>query len=134
MKLSTKTRYGLRILIQLAESQKNKTFIKGREIAEEQDISLKYLEQIMHILKSVDFVKTYKGHKGGYALALPAHKITLLKILELFEGNLSFVHCVEDHTLCKRSAKCPAIKVWQKLSSAIKKETDGITLKSLIAC
>jgi Rrf2 family protein len=131
MKLSTKTRYGLRVLIQLAESQKKNTFTKGRVIAEEQEISLKYLEQIMHILKSVNFVKTYKGHKGGYALALPATEIKLLDILELFEGSLNFVHCVEAHANCKRSSTCPAIKVWEKLSAAVKKETSGVTLQAL---
>ena len=131
MKLSTKTRYGLRILIQLAETQQNNTYIKGKDISQMQDISIKYMEQIMTVLKSAKLLKTYKGHNGGYALSIPSEKITLLNILELLEGKLDFVHCVDSPEACKRASFCPAIKVWQNISKAVRQETETVTLKSL---
>ena len=132
MKISTKIRYGLRILIQLAKTQEEGKYLKGREIAEKQDITIKYLEQITHILKKAKLIKTHKGHKGGYALALPAENITIFDVMNTFESQSSLVHCIKDYKNCERFVDCPATKVWQELNDAIKNKTNSITLKSLI--
>ncbi len=135
MKLTTKSRYSLRILIQLAEYTYNKpTALRGKDISAAQDISEAYLEQIMIPLKTAGLVKTIRGCNGGYRLSKAPQEVTVLDILELFEGEIKFADCFENDNSqqCKRLLRCPTSKVWQHLSDTLRNEAKGITLASII--
>ena len=135
MRLSTKTRYGLRILLQIAldcEGRRNSS-VKGKTIAEKQDISEAYLEQIMIPLKSEGFVRTVRGCHGGYALNRTPEQVSILNLIELFEGRVQLVKCLgnEDGD-CPRIDICPTSSVWTKLSEDIRKLAGKITLQSIV--
>ena len=133
MKLSTKTRYGLRILIQIALSCDQRKAVKGKFIAAKQDISEAYLEQIMIPLKNADIIRTLRGCNGGYALKRQPEEITVLDIIELFEGKVNLVKCVEDEKECYRCSYCLANRVWGKLANSLRKEASAISLEQLIS-
>ncbi len=133
MKLSTKTRYGLRILLQIAVDQTTQETVKGKDIAAKQDISEPYLEQIMIPLKSSGIIKTTRGCRGGYKIAIPLKEISVCRIIELFEGEITLVKCSDKDGSCKRLYKCQTTNVWAKLASVIKEETKKVTIASLLA-
>ena len=132
MKISTKGRYGLRAMIDLAihysEGQ-----ITLSSIAERQEISESYLEQLLNSLKKAGLVNSTRGHQGGYILAKDPEEITLFSIVEELEGTLSPVHCVDtDQTLeCKRKNICASKSVWEKVRNSICNALDNITLREL---
>ena len=106
MKISTKGRYALRMMLDLAEHQ-NDGFVALKDIAERQNISKKYLEQIVPILNKADVLRTTRGFQGGYRLAKSPDKYTVGEILRLTEGSLAPVACLEhDPIECSRSASC----------------------------
>ena len=131
MRLSTKSRYSLRILLQLASEGDNKTPVKGRLIAKQQEISEPYLEQIMIPLKAAELVKTVRGCHGGYTLGKSPEDITTLDIIELFEGRIEFDSGDSNN---KRSFldECPTTKVWADLSEMLRVEAKKITLASIL--
>lgn len=132
MKISTKGRYALRMLIDLAQHQ-NCGYISLKDIAERQNISKKYLEQIIPIFHKTDVLRTNRGSQGGYMLARTPDKYTVGEILRLTEGSLSPVECVDyDPIECPRSAYCPTLPVWQGLSRVINEYLDGITLQDIL--
>ena len=132
MKISTKGRYALRMLVDLAE-HKNCGFIALKDIAERQDISKKYLEQIIPILNRSDILKTTRGSQGGYMLSKSPDKYTVGEILRLTEGNLAPVDCLnQDPIECERSGDCPTLPVWQGLNRVINEYLDGITLQDIL--
>lgn len=132
MKISTKGRYALRMLIDLAEHQAD-GYIALKDIAERQAISKKYLEQIVPVLHRSDILKTNRGYQGGYMLAKTPDKYTVGMILRLTEGSLTPVPCVEqDPGECPRSAFCPTLPVWQGLYQVINEYLDGITLQDIL--
>lgn len=131
MKLSTKSRYGLRILVQIAAESETRTAVKGKAIAGGQNISEAYLEQIMIPLKNAGLVKTVRGCNGGYALNRKPENITVLDVVELFEGKVQFVKCVGEEGACERSGTCTVSAVWKHLSEVIRKEASQITLAEL---
>ncbi|HJO95393.1 MAG TPA: Rrf2 family transcriptional regulator [Victivallales bacterium] len=131
MKLTTKTRYSLRILVQLALNE-NKQALKGKEIASKQKISEPYLEQIMIPLKTSSFVKTIRGCNGGYTLNKSPETITVLDILELFEGKIEFSDCLNEKYKCSIFSTCPTSPIWRKLSNALADEARKITLQNII--
>ena len=132
MKISTKGRYALRMLIDLAE-HKGDGFIALKDIAERQSISKKYLEQIVPILSRSGILRTNRGSQGGYALAKEPEHVTVGEILRLTEGSLSPVVCLDgDPARCPRSADCPTLPVWQGLNRVINEYLDGITLRSIL--
>lgn len=132
LKISTKGRYALRMLIDLAEHQMN-GYVALRDIAERQGISKKYLEQIVSIFNGTDILKTNRGSQGGYRLAKSPDKCTVGEILRLTEGSLSPVACLDQNPIsCERSADCPTLPVWQGLYKVIAEYLDGITLQSII--
>ncbi len=132
MRLSTKSRYSLRILIQLASVGENKAPVKGRLIAKQQEISEPYLEQIMIPLKAAELVKTVRGCHGGYVLGKSPEDITTLDIIELFEGRIEFDS--GDAANKKKSFldECPTTKVWADLSEMLRVEAKKITLASIL--
>lgn len=132
MKISTKGRYALRMLLYLAEHGSDR-FISLKEIAEQQDISKKYLEQIVTILNKTDILQTTRGFQGGYKLAQSPSKYTVGNILRLTEGSLSPVACLDRNPiLCKRNAECATLPLWQGLSKVINDYLDSITLQDIL--
>lgn len=132
MKISTKGRYALRMLVDLAE-HRDAGFVSLKEIAERQDISRKYLEQIIQLFNKTDVLRVGRGAQGGYMLAKPPAQYTVGDILRITEGSLSPVDCVDrDPIDCPRSGICPTITVWRGLSKLVNEYLDGITLQDLV--
>lgn len=132
MKISTKGRYAIRMLLDLAQHNGD-DFVALKDIAERQNISKKYLEQIVPILNRSDILTTNRGYKGGYKLAKPASQYRIGDILRLTEGSLAPIACLDlDPVGCKHSANCPTLPVWKGLYKAITDYLDGITLQDII--
>ena len=132
MKISTKGRYALRMLLDLAEHQSD-GFIALKEIAERQNISKKYLEQIVPILNKTNILHTNRGFQGGYRLAQHPSKYTVGTILRLTEGSLTPVACLDsDPIQCERSAECLTLPVWKGLNKVINDYLDSITLQDML--
>ncbi len=131
MKLSTKSRYAARALIELALKY-GEGPVKLKDVSENQDISLKYLEQVMFPLRVSGYVKTLKGSQGGYVLARPPEKISLLEIVECVEGSVAPVDCVDNADLCERADKCVTRDAWTGLKNAISSELGKISLAELV--
>ena len=132
MKISTKGRYALRMLVDLAEHQGD-GFVALRDVATRQDISKKYLEQIVALLGQANILRTTRGFLGGYRLARTPDKYTVGEILRLTEGNLAPVACLEnDLNPCERRSGCPTLPVWQGLYKVINEYLDGITLQDIL--
>ena len=132
MKLSTRTRYGLRILEQLAEHVAAKTAVKGRDIVGEQGITEPYMEQIMIALRQDGMVKTERGRHGGYRLNKKPEEITLLNVIELFEGPLNLVECTGDPAKCERFRICKTVVAWKMLATSVRRQAAAITLANLL--
>ncbi|MDD2493700.1 MAG: Rrf2 family transcriptional regulator [Tissierellia bacterium] len=131
MKISTKGRYALRLMLDLAINNTGE-YIKIKNISERQEISEKYLEQIVNILNKAGFLKSVRGAQGGYKLARPPKEYTVGMIIRLTEGSLSPVACLEDDSECNRINDCVTIEVWKQLDTAIKNVVDNITLEDLV--
>lgn len=132
MKISTKGRYALRLMLDLAMNDKEEP-VRVREIAGRQEISDKYLEQIISVLAKAGYVKSIRGPQGGYRLVRAPGSYTVGSILRLTEGNLSPVACLEDEVnLCSRQEDCMTLPLWEKLDEAIKSVVDHVTLQDLI--
>ena len=132
MKISTKGRYALRMLIDLAEHGSGR-FVSLKEISDRQNISKKYLEQIIQIFNKTDVLRANRGAQGGYMLARSPEKYTVGEILRLTEGSLSPVDCVDqDPVMCEKSINCPTLPVWRGLAKVVNEYLDGITLQYLV--
>jgi len=131
MKLTTKTRYGARLLLDLAQRQ-GQGAIQMSEISLRQNISIKYLEQIIRPLKKANLVKSIRGPKGGHMLAKKPEKITLGDITRLFEGQSDLVDCIGNPKKCLQSDDCLVRQGWQKAAKALYGELDSITIASLL--
>ena len=132
MKISTKGRYALRMLIELA-LRKEEGFIPLKEIAKKQDISKKYLEQIVPIMNNSGLLLTNRGYQGGYKLAKDPSQITVGMLLRATEGSMAPVSCLENQQeLCDRSDICMALTIWRGLEEVINEYLDGITLQNIL--
>ena len=132
MKISTKTRYGTRLMLDLARRYRE-GFVQLRDIAQHQQISLKYLEQIVIPLKRAQYIKAIRGAKGGYRLAKPPHQITMGEIVGLLEDGRELIECVADPTVCDRSEDCLTRTLWKETTDVMFEKLDGITLTDLLA-
>jgi Rrf2 family iron-sulfur cluster assembly transcriptional regulator len=130
MKLSTKSRYGTRMLVDMAQRY-NQGPIQLGEIAKRQDISVKYLEQIIIPLKKAHYVESVRGPKGGHVLAKPPEKITIAEIVALLEDGSSLVECGENAEICPRAESCPTRLIWKEASDAMFDRLKSITLADL---
>jgi Rrf2 family protein len=132
MKISTKGRYALRMLLDLAE-HRNQGFIALKDIAERQNISKKYLEQIVTILNRADILRTNRGHQGGYMLAQSPEKYSVGQILRITEGSLCPISCLDDSpNRCNRSSFCKTLPMWQGLDKVITDYLDNINLQDML--
>lgn len=132
MLISTKGRYALRVLADLAEHQSEK-LIPMKEIAERQNISAKYMERIMTVLSKNGIVEGTHGKGGGYRLALAPDQCVIGDILRLTEGTLAPVTCLADNDfVCERIDECRTIGMWRELENRIVSYLDGVTLADLM--
>lgn len=131
MKISTKGRYALRMMLEFALHPDQCT--KINQVAERQQISEKYLEQIVTILSRAGYVKSMRGAQGGYRLARDPSEYTVGMILRLTEGSLAPVACLEDEkNQCSRAGICVTLNVWKQLNNAISDVVDHVTLADLV--
>lgn len=132
MKISTKGRYSLRLLLDLCQHQGD-GYISLKEIAERQEISKKYLEQIVPLLNRSGILRTNRGNKGGYMLAKSASILTVGEILRATEGSLAPVACLDyEVNDCPRSAECTTLYIWEGLNRVIQEYLDNITLQDIL--
>ena len=132
MMISTKGRYALRVMIDLAENQKD-GYLPLKEIAQRQEISDKYLENILKTLVQHKLLIGLRGKGGGYRLSRPPEACTVGEILRLTEGTLAPVACLEEAAgNCPRRAECRTVPMWEKLEKLIGDYLDGITVADLM--
>ena len=132
MKISTKGRYALRLMLDLAMNNTGEP-VRIKEISARQEISDKYLEQIISILNKAGYVKSIRGPQGGYRLAREPEKYTVGMILRLTEGSLAPVPCLDDDVnSCNRQDACVTLRLWKMLNSAISEVVDEVTLADLV--
>jgi Rrf2 family protein len=133
MKISTKGRYSLRMLLDLAEHMDD-GYVALKDIATRQGISKKYLEQLVTLLRGSGILRANRGQQGGYQLAKNPDQYTVGQILRITEGDLHPVSCLEDEpNQCERCGFCKTLPVWQGLEKRIAGYLDGITLQDLVA-
>lgn len=132
MKISSKGRYALRLMLDIAQHD-NGTPVRIKDISSRQEISDKYLEQIISILNKAGFVRSIRGPQGGYLLTRKPEEYTVGMILRLTEGSMAPVACLEgEENTCDRSENCVTLRVWERLKDAIDGVLDHITLADLL--
>lgn len=132
MKVSTKGRYALRMMLDLAEYQQD-NYVSLKDIAARQNISKKYLEQIVPLLSRNGFLRTNRGNMGGYRLAKNPENYTVGDILRATEGSLAPVSCLEyEENDCPRAGECSTLFIWSGLYKVINDYLDNITLQNII--
>ncbi len=132
MRVSTKGRYALRMLVDLAEHH-NDGYIALKDIANRQAVSKKYLEQIVPVLNKTYILQTNRGFQGGYRLAVSPDECTVGEIIRLTEGSLAPLACVDDEAVnCERAQDCSTLFVWQGLKDVVENYLDSITLQDIV--
>ena len=131
MKVSTRGRYALRLMLDLALNNTGEP-VRLKDVAKRQEISEKYLEQIINPLTKSGLVKSFRGAQGGYMLTNPPEATTVGEILRVLEGSLSPVDCV-DHPNCANSDHCVSLSIWKKMKVALDEVVDNITLADMAA-
>lgn len=131
MKISTKGRYALRLMIDIGQHQ-GQGYVPIRTIAQRQGISEKYLEQIITVLNKSGYVKSVRGAAGGYFLAKEPHDYLVGDILRLTEGSLAPVACVDEEIDCPNASHCATTLLWEQLYEAINSVVNSVTLADLI--
>lgn len=132
MMISTKGRYALSTLIDIAQNYDGVTPVSIKEISERQGISLKYLEQITSLMVKGGLLKSIRGAKGGYLFTKPITDIKVGDILEAAEGSLSPVECVSGASVCSKSASCPSFPLYKEIDDAIYSVVNKYTLYDLV--
>ena len=132
MRISTKGRYAVRVMLDLATNNTGE-YIKVKDIAGRQEISEKYLEQIISVLNKAGYVKSTRGAQGGYRIARDPASYTVGMILRLTEGSLNPVSCLDDDiNECERCDTCETLEVWKELAEAINGVVDHVTIADLV--
>jgi len=132
MKLGTKTRYSARAMLDLALNyDKGSKAVSAREIAERQEVSLKYLENLLAALNSAGLVRSIRGPEGGHMLTRHPAQINLRQIYHVFEGTEGFVECTTDPEYCKRTDGCATQEVWAQMYDACMEILESTTLEDL---
>ena len=131
MKLSTRSRYGTRMMLDMAQHYDQGPIQIG-DIAKRQDISVKYLEQLIIPLKKANYVKSVRGPKGGHMLAKSPEEVTVGEIVEVLEGEINLARCIESPEICDRSDTCLTRGVWEEATRAMYDKLNSITLSKMI--
>jgi len=129
--LSTKGRYGLRLMVSLGQHY-GRGLLGVDALSSLQGISGNYIHLLLPTLRSCGLVRSVRGREGGYELSRPPEKITLLEIISAVEGSNFLVECIKHSDLCSRSAACPTRQVWRKVSAAIEEVLQNMTLQQLL--
>ncbi|HNW29483.1 MAG TPA: Rrf2 family transcriptional regulator [Spirochaetota bacterium] len=130
MKLSTRTRYGIRALIDLARNIDDKP-VSVKEIARRQNISTRYLENIFHELKNAGILGSSKGKGGGFYIAIPMKEITILSLIDILDGELAILDCLIDAGSCQNVKGCYTRPMWDRLNDEIRKVFEKVTIEDL---
>lgn len=131
MKLSTRTRYGMRAILELAENYGGGP-LQLKVIARHQDISVKYLEQLMTILKSAGIVRSVRGSKGGYMLSRLPSEVKVSDCFNCLEGPVITTECVDNKDVCPRTSGCVTRELWTEVQNAIMSVLQSVTLQNLV--
>ncbi|MBC2576786.1 RrF2 family transcriptional regulator [Peptostreptococcus canis] len=131
MKLSTKGKYGLKAMFELARCS-NEEPVSLKYIAKQQSVSDQYLEQIFSALKKAGLVKSVRGAQGGYLLSKEASQITVADILRVLEGDMAFTECLLDRDACENFNSCSTRYVWEQIKQAIENVTMSISLQDMV--
>lgn len=131
MKISTKGRYALRIMLDIAE-QKGDGYVSVRDISQRQNITIKYMEQIVSTLHKAGYLASFRGNSGGYRLSKEPEEYIIGDILRLMEGNISPSPCTEDNFDCPMKRECRAYDFWAGLDRVISDYINSKTLKDLM--
>lgn len=132
MKLTTRSRYGTRMILDMARHGQNGP-VRIKDIAARQGVSVKYLEKLVRELKQAGFVRSRRGPRGGHELAKPLADISVGDIVRVLEGDLSLVECEEDGQPCPRRKDCPTRQVWIEAARAMHACLDAVSLADLLA-
>lgn len=131
MKLSTKCRYGLRAVVDIAREYGNGP-AKRKDIAKKEGLSSSYLENILLVLRNHRIVETTRGVNGGYVLCRAPSEITAFEIVNALEGPLSLIECLDKPSLCKKNVGCVTRIVWRELATAMRSVLTNISLQDLL--
>ena len=131
MKLSTKCRYGIRAIIEIAENY-GKGPVKRKTIVKNQNIPDSYLENILILLRNKGIISTIRGANGGYILNNAPQEVDLLEVVNALEGTLSPVICLENNSFCDKFEECSIVGVWKELRQIQEDFLHGISIQSLI--
>lgn len=132
MKISTKGRYALRLMLDIAINDSGEP-VKLKDVARRQSISIKYLESIASILSKANYIKSIRGAQGGYKLTKSPSEYTVGDILRLTEGNMAPVDCLSsEQNNCERALNCTTLRIWKELDCAIKSVIDKYTLSDMV--
>lgn len=132
MKISTKGRYAVRLMLDIAMNDNGQP-VRIKDISKRQEISDKYLEQIISVLNKAGYVKSIRGPQGGYTLAKKPEDYTVGMILRLTEGSLAPVSCLEyEDNDCPRQEQCATLELWKRIDDAVKNVVDNVTLEDLV--
>ena len=131
MKLSTRSRYGTRMMLDLA-AHHGQGPTPLRAVAKRQDLSAKYLEQLVIPLKAAGLIQSFRGARGGYSLGKKPERISVGQIIQVLEGGLSLVDCVENPKTCKRKKDCVTRDIWLHMSQRLMEELSSLSLRDLL--
>jgi len=131
VRLPTKARYGMRAMLDLAMNEGENEPVLMRDIASRQDLSEKYLEQVLIPLRNAGLVRSVRGARGGYMLVRSPSEIDLLEIVEACIGSVTMVDCVEDPEYCERADQCATFVIWKEVTEALRELLKSKTLSDL---
>lgn len=131
MWVSTKAQYGMRALVEVGVGGDRPTSLKT--VADRQELSQQYLEQIFAVLRRAGVVESVRGARGGYRLARDPDRITALEVVELLEGSVAPVACIDEDDACGRVGACSTEPLWREVDSAVRRVLEGTTLADLMA-
>jgi Rrf2 family protein len=132
LKLSTRSRYGTRLMLDMAQHYHEGGPVQLGDIAKRQNVSVKYLEQIIIPLKKAHYIESVRGPKGGHILTKPPEEITVGEIVALLEDGTVLVECIENATVCERTLICPTRLLWKEVSEAMFDKLQAVTLADLV--
>ena len=131
MKISTRSRYGTRMMLDLAQHYDEGPVQIG-DVSKRENISVKYLEQLIIPLKKANFIKSVRGPKGGHLLAKPPEEITVGEIVSILEGGINLSSCIADAEVCDRTTRCLTRGVWEEATKAMYDKLNSVTLSKMI--
>ncbi len=131
MKLSTRSRYGTRMMLDLAQHYDEGPVQIGN-VSKRENISVKYLEQLIIPLKKANFIKSIRGPKGGHMLAKPPEAITVGEIVKVLEGGINLSSCIENPEVCDRTRECLTRGLWEEATKAMYEKLNSATLSKMI--